>query len=217
MMVGPVEGAFPDLPRVPALPHLRPQNASAMAVVAEAESVLRAARDAVHQVEHCARPGQQLAHIRSAVVDIRRVTFVLQTLSSRVDGFDDWYHGVQVTLRADPLMRYFVELRNDIEKRGLPGAVAELYRVDTGEAIADVACFEDQYGLAVSGAVRPDVHLAQSGLSGAHGLRHFRLPDPPTTHQGRELTDLRFATLSGLALDFLEARAVIPARSRFAD
>lgn len=214
MVVGP-EGSFPDLPRVPALPHLRPQNASALAIVAEAESVLRAARDAVHQVEHCERPGQQLAHIRSAVVDTRRVTFVLQTLSSRVEGFDEWYREVQDTLRGDPLMRYFVELRNEIEKRGLLGAVAELYRVDTGEAIADVACFEDQYGLAISGAVRPDVALPPGELSGPHGLRNFRLPDPPTEHQGQELTDLRFATLAGLALDFLEAQAVAPARTRF--
>lgn len=216
MVAGSTGGAFPALPQVPPLPHLR-RHASAKAVVAEAELVVRAARDAVHQVEHCSRPGQQLAQIRSAAIDIRRVTFVLQTLSSRVDDFDGWYVEVRGTLRADPLMRYFVELRNEIEKRGLPGAVAELYDSTTGAAIADVACFEDQYGLAVSGAVRQDVELPPGVLTGSYGLRNFRLPDPPTIHNGQQLTDLRFATLAGLALDFLEVQAVVPARSRFGD
>jgi hypothetical protein len=216
MVAGSTGGAFPDLPQMPQLPHLR-RHASAKAVVAEAELVVRAARDAVHQVEHCSRPGQQLAHIRSAVIDIRRVTFVLQTLRSRVDDFDSWYVDVQGRLRADPLMRYFVELRNEIEKCGLPGAVAELYDSTTGAAIADVACFADQYGLAVSGAVRQDVDLSPGELTGSYGVRSFRLPDPPAVHNGQPLTDLRFATLAGLALDFLEVQAVVPARSRFGD
>ena len=107
-MAGSTGGAFPDLPRMPRLPHLR-RHVSAKAVVAEAELVVRAARDAVHQVEHCSRPGQQMAQIRWAVIDIRRVTFVLQTLRGRVDDFDSWYVNVQRTLRADPLMKYFVD------------------------------------------------------------------------------------------------------------
>lgn len=213
-MAGSTGGVFPDLPRMPRLPHLR-RHVSVKVVLAEAELVVRAARDAVHQVEHCSRPGQQLAQIRSAVIDIRRVTFVLQTLRSRVDHFDSWYVEVQGTLRADPLMKYFVDLRNEIEKCGLPGAVAELYDATTGTAVADVACYEDQYGLAVSGAARQDVDLPPGELTGSYGLRNFRLPDPPTLHNGQQLTDLRFATLAGLALDFLEVQAVVPARSRF--
>lgn len=214
LVAGSSDGAFPDLPQMPPLPHLR-RLASAEAVVAQAESIVRAARDAVHQVEHCSRPGQQLAQIRAAVIDIRRVTFVLQTLRSHTADFDAWYVDVQDTLRADPLMRYFVELRNEIEKRGLPGAVGELYDLNTGEAVADVACFEDQYGLAVSGAKRHDVDLPSGVLPGAYGLRSLRLPDPPTVHDGRQLTDFRFATLANLAIDFLEVQAVVPARLRF--
>lgn len=216
MVAGSTDGVFPDLPRMPSLPNLR-RHTSPAAIVAEAGLVVRAARDAVHQVEHCFRPGQQLAHMRSAVIDIRRVTFVLQTLRSRVDDFDHWYAEVQGTLRADPLMRYFVELRNEVDKQGLPGAVAEMYDSNTGTSIADVACFEDQYGLAISGAVREGIVLQSGELTGSYGLRNFRLPDPPTVHTGQRLTDLRFATLAGLALDFLETQAVIPARLRFGD
>lgn len=208
-------GAFPDVPRVPSLPHLRPQHSSPQQILAECSSVLRAARDSVSQVEHCSRPGHQLGYIRVAVVDIRRVTFVLQTLSSRTAGFDEWYAPIQDRLRADPLMRYFVELRNEIEKRGLPGALAELFDVDSGVSFADVACFEDEHGLAVSGAVRPEADVPSGEFEGAPGLRNFRLPDPPTTHQGVPLTDLRFASLATLALDFLETHVVQPASARF--
>lgn len=112
-------------------------------------------------------------------------------------------------------MRYFVELRNEIEKRGLPGVVAELYSLATGLPIADVACYEEQHGLAVSGAVRPDVDLPEGELSGPHGLRNFRLPGPPTIHDGEPLTDYRFAELACQALDFLESHVVGPARGRF--
>ena len=214
-MDSPSEGVFPDLPQVPALPNLRPQNSTPAQIISQMESVLRSARDAVHQVECCAKPGQQPAQIRAAVVDLRRVTFVLQTLRGRVDGFDDWYGEVQESLRSDPLMRYFVELRNEIEKRGLPGVVAELYSLETGEPVADVACYEDEHWLAVSGAARPGLDLPAGELSGPHGLRHFRLPDPPITHEGEPLTDYRFAELARQALDFLESHVVGPARERF--
>ncbi|PQP51303.1 MULTISPECIES: hypothetical protein [Mycolicibacterium] len=213
-MAASIDGEFPDLPQMPKLPHLR-RHDSPKTVVAQAELVVRAARDAVHQIENCSRPGQQLAHIRSAVIDIRRVTFVLQTLRSYSADFDGWYAAIQDRLRVDPLMRYFVNLRNEIEKRGLPGALAEMYDLNTGVAIADVACYEDQYGLAVSGAVRQHVDLAPGELTGSYGLRSFRLPDPPTVHDGQQLIDLRFAALAELALEFLEVEAVVPARSRF--
>jgi hypothetical protein len=214
-MDSPSEGVFPDMPQVPALPNLRPQNSTPAQIISQMEPVLRSARDAVHPVECCAKPGQQLAQIRAAVVDLRRVTFVLQTLRGRVDGFDDWYGEVQEALRSDPLMRYFVELRNEIEKRGLPGMVAELYSLENGEPVADVACYEDEHGLAVSGAARPGLDLPAGELSGPHGLRHFRLPDPPITHKGEPLTDYRFAELARQALDFLESHVVGPARERF--
>lgn len=175
-MTASIDGEFPDLPQMPKLPHLR-RNDSSKTVVAHAESVVRAARDAVHQVENCIRPGQQLAHIRSAVIDIRRVTFVLQTLRSYSADFDGWYASVQARLRGDPLMKYFVNLRNEIEKRGLPGALAEMYDLNSGVVIADVACYEDHCGLAVSGAVREGVDLEPGQLTASYGLRSFRLPD----------------------------------------
>jgi len=208
-------GAFPDMPNIPDLPHLRPQNVTADQVLSEVEGLLQSARDRVHQLECCSRLGEQLGHIRSLVVDIRRSTLVLQKLRGLVDDFDGWYGPVQDKLGADQLMLYFRELRNEVEKQGLPGALAELYRADTGEALADVACFEDAHGMAVSGVVREDASVNSGEFTGPRGLRNFRLPDPPTEHDGQPLSDLRFATLAGLALDFLDTHAVKPARARF--
>lgn len=208
-------GSFPDMPNIPDLPHLRPQNVTAEQVLAEVEGLLQSARDRVHQLECCSRLGEQLGHIRSLVVDIRRSTLVLQKLRGLVDDFDGWYGPVQDALGADVLMLYFRELRNEVEKQGLPGALAELYRTDTGEALADVACFEDAHGMAVSGVVRQSAAVESGEFTGPRGLRNFRLPDPPTEHDGQQLSDLRFATLAGLALDFVERHAIKPARAQF--
>ena len=50
----------------------------------------------------------------------RAVTFVLQNLRSVVpDGeFDRWYTPKQAKMKDDAVMRYFVTLRNEIEKQG---------------------------------------------------------------------------------------------------
>ena len=208
-------GAFPDSPYVPTLPHLRPANFTPDEILAQVVSIVRSARDAIKEIEGQSDPDRTLARIREAVTDIRRVTFVLQTLRHRVAGFDDWYSPIQVILRSDPLMRYFVELRNEIEKRGLPGAIAELYYVDTDETIGDVACYEDSFGLAVSGAVRPGSSVTPGELARPCGIRNLRLPDPPELHSGVKLTDLRIAPLATLAIDYLEELAVLPAIDRF--
>jgi hypothetical protein len=56
--------------------------------------------------------------IRNVIVFGRSVTFVLQNLKSHADGFEEWYQAEATALAADPLMRYFVEARNQIEKQG---------------------------------------------------------------------------------------------------
>lgn len=206
---------FPDMPHLPNLPDLLPAHATPESIVAQVEGLLSTTRDRVHQIECCSRHGEQLGHIRLVVIDIRRITFVLQKLRSRVDQFDDWYAPIQTRLKADPLLKYFHDLRNEIEKEGLPGVMAEIYRSDTGEVIADVACWEDKHGLMTSGIVRPNIDLPSGEIDVPTGARNFRLPDPPTSHDGQALTDLRFATLARLALDFLETHVVNSARATF--
>lgn len=48
----------------------------------------------------------------------RAVTFLLQKEMSRVSGFAEWWADRQREMRADPAMRFFVELRNFSQKAG---------------------------------------------------------------------------------------------------
>jgi hypothetical protein len=115
-------------------------------------------------------------------------------------------------------MRWFHDLRTQIEKEGLPAAMAELVDVKTGLAFADVACGEDKYGIWVSGAMRrdsksppdPTAHPEQALM-----LRNFRLPDPPTSHRDQPLSDFRFSVLASLVIKYLWDEVIGPAAERF--
>ncbi len=56
------------------------------------------------------------AGLWNAAVFGRNATFTLQNLRSAVKNFDDWYGPKQSAMKADPVMTYFVEYRNKIEK-----------------------------------------------------------------------------------------------------
>jgi hypothetical protein len=212
--------SFPDLPFIPNLPGHRVENMTVGQVLGQASAALHAARGALYDVEHGAQANRQLANIRQVVLESRRSTFVLQKLSSRVDSWAEWWAPRQAALRADALMRYFADLRTVIEKEGLPAAMAEIYDIETGETLADVACGEDQFGVWVSGAVRPAA--TAGGLEpgayrdpGSIALRNFRLPDPPLEHDARRLTDFRFVTLAELAITYLADQVLRPAIAEF--
>lgn len=61
---------------------------------------------------------RRLSGLYQAITSARSVTFALQTMSGHVDGFDEWYAGVQTRLKEDPICRWSVNLRNRMEKRG---------------------------------------------------------------------------------------------------
>jgi hypothetical protein len=61
-------------------------------------------------------PAKARSGLYNAVVFGRMVTFALQNLRSIANDFDEWYRPKQEEMRADPLMRYFHELRTKIEK-----------------------------------------------------------------------------------------------------
>lgn len=85
-------------------------------MLASARQMLEIARLGQHDVE---RGGERrLSGLYQAVTSGRSVTFTLQTLRGRIEGFDDWYDQEQLRLKADPVCVWFVDLRNKIEKRG---------------------------------------------------------------------------------------------------
>lgn len=212
--------SYPDLPLIPDIASHRLSNLSVQTVLGQARGALHAAERALHGLEHGAPTEIQPALVRQVVIECRRSTFVLQKLSSRVDGFDAWYSVRRAKLSGDPLMRYFHNLRNQIEKQGLPGMMAELFDRTSGETMADVACGEDRHGIWVSGSMRLGIEFQAGTISDASeklGLRNFRLPDPPLTHRGRPIEDYRFSALASRAISFLWDEVLEPADSEFGD
>jgi cyclopropane fatty-acyl-phospholipid synthase-like methyltransferase len=63
-------------------------------------------------------PELRLCGLRNLVVFGRAVTFVLQNLRNTEPEFDEWYSEFAQEMKSDPLLTYFKELRNILEKEG---------------------------------------------------------------------------------------------------
>jgi len=68
-------------------------------------------------LEDMKNPERSRSGFYNAVVFGRMVTFALQNLRGVADGFDEWYSAKQEEMKQDPLMKYFYDLRTDIEKQ----------------------------------------------------------------------------------------------------
>lgn len=84
-------------------------------VLSGAREKLKTARFGLEDMRQ--RPERFYSGLMNAIVFGRMVTFALQNLRSKVDGYDEWYAEKQAELKADPLMRFFSDLRTEIEKR----------------------------------------------------------------------------------------------------
>jgi hypothetical protein len=85
-------------------------------IIESAEELLRSARR--HAADYDTQGDRKITGLYASISSGRSVTWALQNLRSVVDDFDEWYVPLQEEMRADPLARWFVELRNQIEKRG---------------------------------------------------------------------------------------------------
>ena len=63
-------------------------------------------------------PNLKLCGLRDLVIFGRVVTFVLQNLRSTESKFDEWYFKYREEMKSDPLLVYFRDLRNELEKEG---------------------------------------------------------------------------------------------------
>src|ERR1700754_2975461 len=92
----------------------------------EIEATLRRVEETLQTAKHGlkdlldATRERRMAGLRNLIVFGRSVTFVLQNLRSVVgeDEFDRWYKPHQEEMKSSPLMRYFVDARNMLEKQG---------------------------------------------------------------------------------------------------
>jgi hypothetical protein len=95
------------------------------------KDVLQAAEDRLNTAKFGLRdmgdPERSRSGLYNAVVFGRMVTFALQNLRGVVSNFDDWYGPKQQELRSDPLMRYFHDLRTEIEKKTTRHTATSVY------------------------------------------------------------------------------------------
>jgi len=92
--------------------------------------------------------------LQNAVTFGRSVTFVLQNLKGKAEGFEEWYDERVEVLKDDPVCSYMVDLRNKILKEGEADTVnyakAEGFNPAQLQAVtpswADGSFIGDQYG-----------------------------------------------------------------------
>jgi hypothetical protein len=86
-------------------------------ILANAEDALFTAKLGLEHVKS-SDPKTRIAGVRNVVVFGRAVTNILQNLRSTEPEFDKWYAPHVASMRANPLLRYFYELRTEILKQG---------------------------------------------------------------------------------------------------
>ena len=91
-------------------------HARCLLVLGRARQALNTAKRGLEDMK--SGPERHNSGLRNLVVFGRSVTFVLQNISSRDERFDAWYQPRVAQMQADPLMQYFKDLRNRIEKQG---------------------------------------------------------------------------------------------------
>jgi hypothetical protein len=57
-------------------------------------------------------------NLNAAIQALRNVTFVLQSEKRVIPDFDKWYEGWRDRMKADPVLRWLIEARNQVVKRG---------------------------------------------------------------------------------------------------
>lgn len=194
---------------------------TARTVIASARQRLAIARQGWRDVDG-PDPGRRLAGVYNAVIFGRMVTFSLQNLRTVVgdDRFDAWYGPQQVSMRADPLLRWFNGLRTQIEKRTGPDldlhatnmtlTGGDLVRLTQNPPPGARTFFiGDRTGGSGWDIEHPDgsretyyVALPPDIAERLPFSLHF--PNSPSSHRGGALDDTSLPTLIGHYLDYMQ-------------
>jgi hypothetical protein len=145
------------------------------------------------------------------------VTFVLQNLRNTEPEFDKWYSEYAQEMKSDPLLTYFKELRNILEKEGnlelstrihLKKFVfsRDLYRFGPPPANAKSMFIGDSLGGAGWEVELPDGSIEKYYVNLPSDLGEVALhfPQGPKSHLGKEVPNESIEVLSGLYLNYLE-------------
>ncbi|WP_299510746.1 hypothetical protein [uncultured Limnohabitans sp.] len=94
------------------------KQAEIKAIIQRVEETLETAKHGLSDLLDPSRTRWRTG-LRNLITFGRSVTFVIQNLRGVRDvDFDSWYEPHQTAMKADPLMRYFVDARNELEKQG---------------------------------------------------------------------------------------------------
>lgn len=146
---------------------------------------------------------RRLTGLQNALVFGRSVTLVLQNLSSAATGFEEWYAPEQAAMKADPAMRYLVEVRNEILKQGK-------LRVSTSVHIHHMSGNLSQFGHQPPGAKNFFIgdQLGGSGweieLPGGEIVKYYVSIPAETASITQVFSDLpvqKFPELEGVSVD----------------
>jgi hypothetical protein len=80
--------------------------------VKEADFFLEKLREVDHNFD------EARFYFSAFVSSARSITFVLQSVLADDDRFKSWYEAKQTELKSDPLSRFFLDVRNEVQKRG---------------------------------------------------------------------------------------------------
>ena len=162
-------------------------------------------------------PPQKLLGLRNFIVFGRAVTNVLQNLKSVEPEFEEWYKKHREEMQADPLMKYFYNLRSEILKEGK-------LKVGVGVHIKHMSL---PYDMQRFGRPPPNAkgffigdNLGGTGwviqlpdgseekyyvdLPSDIGSVKFLFPDPPESYMGQPLVNKSVERLSWLYLNYLK-------------
>jgi hypothetical protein len=172
-------------------------------------------------------PERRLTGFRNLVVFGRAITNVLQNLRSTEADFDSWYAPYVQEMQADPLLRYFYELRSEVLKEGTLRAVAPTYirslslPRDLGKLGPPPPNARSFFIGDQSGGSGWEVQLADGAivkyyveLPEAIGKVDMYLSNAPRSHLGHEISDPTLIVLSQLYMEYMR-RLVNAAVERF--
>lgn len=157
---------------------------------------------------------RQFSGIKAVAVSGRQVTFMLKKLSSIEPEFDEWWKPIAAQMAGDPLLAYFKNLRNMIEKEGLPKDIRAVILICNEKEVVKTERVNVDEGENFPRIEGIDRNLKPSGMAvniaAINGgtyiqLAHFRLPNAPTEHLGHPITSDEYLDLANLYLDYLGA------------
>ena len=162
--------------------------------------------------------------MHNVVMTGRTVTFVLKNMQHVAPNFQTWYKPWEDEMRQDPLLRYFKDLRNKIEKQGREGAVNNLYInfFNTSRDVPPAPPGATSFFMGdENGGSGWEVRLEDGSIQKIYielpermGRTWFSFEGLPDEHLGSSITDDTLENVSRLYVNYLQ-RLVSAAEEEF--